>query len=66
MYQDIAVANGGTFSITDYNAGLGCSLADIIEEEFDMPIEEYIAENYAELASINAIPTDLRSDTYVS
>ncbi len=66
LNQKIAELNGTTYQITDYIDSWGCSLADIIEEEFDMPIEEYIAENYAELASINAIPTDLRSDTYVS
>ncbi len=66
LNQLIAELNGTTYQITDYVDSWGCSLADIIENEFNTPIEEYIDENYEELALMNVIPTDLRSDTYVN
>lgn len=49
---------------TDYIDEWGCSLADIIEKEYNTPIEQYILKNYSELNSLNAIPDDLRSDIY--
>ena len=41
-----------------------CSLADVIEEEYDTTIEEYVAENYAELSAMNVIPAELREDVH--
>ena len=41
-----------------------CSLADVIEEEYNMPIEQYISENYTELSAMNVIPEDLGGDLY--
>lgn len=41
-----------------------CSLADVIEEEYNMPIEQYISENDTELSAMNVIPEDLGGDLY--
>ncbi len=59
MNRDIAARNGETYAITDYIDEWGYSLADVIEEEYNMPVEQYVAENYAELSAINAIPAEL-------
>jgi C1A family cysteine protease len=59
MNSDIAARNGETYAITDYIDEWGYSLADVIEEEYNMPIEQYVAENYAELSEIDAVPAEL-------
>ncbi len=59
MNTDIAARNGQTYSLTDEVEGWGCSLADVIEDEYNMPIEQYIAENYTELSAMNVIPPEL-------
>ena len=59
MNSDIAARNGETYAITDYIDEWGYSLADVIEEEYNMPIEQYVAENYAELSAIDAVPAEL-------
>ena len=59
MNSAIAAQNGETYVITDYIDEWGCSLADVIEEEYNMPIEQYVAENYAELSAMNAVPSEL-------
>lgn len=59
MNSAISAQNGETYVITDYIDEWGCSLADVIEEEYNMPIEQYVAENYAELSAINAVPSEL-------
>lgn len=64
MNNHIASQNGKSYSITDYIDEWDCSLADIIEKEYNTPIEQYILKNYSELNSLNAIPDDLRSDIY--
>lgn len=59
MNRYLEEQNGETYAITDYVDRWGCSLADIIEEEYSIPVEQYIAENYAELSAIDAVPTEL-------
>ena len=65
MNQYIAAQAGETYALTDYIDEWGCSLADVIEEEYDITIEQYVSENYAELNAMNVIPAELRSETYV-
>ncbi len=64
MNQYIASLSGQSYQITDYIDEWGCSLADVIEEEYNMPIEQYISENYTELSAMNVIPEDLGGDLY--
>ena len=59
MNQAIAAQSGQSYAITDYIEEWGCSLADVIEEQYDMPIEQYVAENYAELSALDVIPAEL-------
>ncbi len=65
MNSDIAAQSGETYIITDYIDEWRCSMADIIEEEYEVPIEVYIEQNYDILSSINAIPETERSVLYV-
>ncbi len=60
MNQHIAAQNGKSYAITDYIDAWGCSLADVIEEEYGTTIEQYVSENYAELSSMDVLPADLR------
>lgn len=64
MNSAIAARNGQSYVITDEVDGWGCSLADVIEEEYNMPIEQYVAENYAELSAMNVIPTEMKLALY--
>ena len=59
MNQAIAAQSGQSYAITDYIEEWGCSLADVIEEQYDMPIEQYVAENYAELSALDVIPAEM-------
>lgn len=65
MNKYIAAQAGETYALTDYIDEWECSLADVIEEEYDITIEQYVSENYAELNTMNVIPAELRSETYV-
>ncbi len=64
MNVAVASAKGEEYYITDYIDSLGCSIADLIEQEYGVSIEEYVAENYEELSSLNVIPPEMRSDLY--
>ncbi len=64
MNQHISSLSGQSYQITDYIEEWGYSLADVIEEEYNTTIEEYVAENYAELSAMNVIPKELRGDVY--
>ncbi len=64
MNQHISSLSGQSYQITDYIEEWGYSLADVIEEEYNTTIEEYVAENYAELSAMNVIPAELREDVY--
>ncbi|MBP1566224.1 MAG: C39 family peptidase [Oscillospiraceae bacterium] len=40
------------YSLTDYESEWGCSLADIIENDFGISIEDFISDNYTHLSSL--------------
>lgn len=51
MNQDIAAAKGTSYQISDYIEEWGCSLEDIIQEEYHMTVDDFLINNYAELES---------------
>ena len=44
--------NGASYSLTDYIDEWGCSLADVIEAEYGLTVEEFIEENANELSEM--------------
>lgn len=51
MNKHIANANGTSYQISDYIEEWGCSLEDIIQEEYNMTVNDFLINNYAELES---------------
>lgn len=51
MNKHIANANGASYQISDYIEEWGCSLEDIIQEEYNMTVNDFLINNYAELES---------------
>lgn len=59
MNRDISAREGKTYNITDYIDEWGYSLADFIVEKYDISVEQFISENYAELSDMNVIPDSI-------
>lgn len=51
MNKVIAATKGTNYQISDYIEEWGCSLEDIIQEEYHMTVDDFLINNYAELES---------------